>query len=154
LGGSVGRADKGLQERLDLWRQTWDEASPHLVLGIGPGQLASLDVQSRTGVARTSVHNDYLSALVERGLLGLVAYLALCAALLRWCGRLLVAEGDGRASHRALAGAVWANLLFGVFHETYHFRHAWMLFALAWVAAHQLEEGGGAAGPEPRGASA
>jgi hypothetical protein len=139
LGGSVGRADKGLQERVALWRRTWDEASPHLVLGIGPGQLASLDVESRTGVARTSVHNDYLSALIERGLLGLVAYLALCAALLRWCGRLLLAEGDGRASHRALAGAVWANLLFGVFHETYHFRHVWMLLALVWVAAHQLE---------------
>jgi O-antigen ligase len=158
LGSSVGRADKGLQERVELWQRTWDEASPHLVLGIGPGQLASLDVESRTGVARTSVHNDYLSALIERGLLGLVAYLALCAALVRWCGRLLVAEGTGHATHRALAGAVWANLLFGVFHETYHFRHAWMLFALVWVAAHQLEtadrpagETAGAAGPERPG---
>ncbi len=164
LGSTVGRADRGLQDRLQIWQQTWDEASPHLVLGIGPGQLASLDVESRTGVTRTSVHNDYLSALIERGLLGLVAYLALCAALARWCGRLLVAEGSGRATHRALAAAVWANLLFGVFHETYHFRHIWMLFALVWVAAHQLgaadrpdgedgepDEAGNAVAPAPAG---
>lgn len=139
LGGSVGRADRGLADRVELWQRTWDDASPHLVLGIGPGQLASLDLESRTGVTRTSVHNDYLSALIERGLLGLIGYLALCAALVRWCGRLLVAEGSGRAVHRALAAAVWANLLFGVFHETYHFRHIWLLYALVWVAAHRVE---------------
>jgi O-antigen ligase len=154
LGNTVGRADHGLQDRLQIWQQVWDDASPHLVLGIGPGQLASLDVESRTGVTRTSVHNDYLSALIERGLLGLVAYLALVAALVRWCGRLLVAEGGGRATHRALAAAVWANLLFGMAHETYHFRHIWMLFALVWVAAHQLggvdqSAGEAAEAPEP-----
>ncbi|HEY2960688.1 MAG TPA: O-antigen ligase family protein [Actinomycetota bacterium] len=158
LGNTVGRADHGLQDRLQIWQQVWDEASPNVVLGIGPGQLASLDVHSRSGVTRTSVHNDYLSALIERGLLGLVAYLALCAALLRWCGRLLVAGGGGRAGHRALAAAVWANLVFGMAHETYHFRHVWMLFALVWVAAHQLEAAGegalAGAAPEPRPATA
>jgi O-antigen ligase len=138
FGSSVGRADKGLEDRLDIWRETWDAASQHVVLGIGPGQFVKLNLLNPKGVARASTHNDYLSEIVERGLLGLIGYLALCWMLVRWGGRLLGAEGDGRSTHRALAGAVWANLAFGLAHETYHFRHVWMLYALVWVAAHQL----------------
>jgi len=146
LGTSVGRADKGLEDRLDIWRETWDAASQHVVLGIGPGQFVRLNLLNPKGVARASTHNDYLSEMVERGLLGLVGYLALCWMLVRWGGRLLVAERDGRSTHRALAGAVWANLAFGLAHETYHFRHVWVLYALVWVAARQVGTTGQPAG--------
>jgi O-antigen ligase len=139
LGSTLGRTDRGLEERLDIWRQTWEAASPHVAVGIGPGQFVSLNLLNPKGVARSSTHNDYLSVTIERGLLGLVAYLAFCLILVRWGGRLLIAEGSGRATHRALAGAVWANLVFGLAHETYHFRHMWMLFALLWVAAYQAD---------------
>ena len=139
LGSTLGRTDRGLEDRLDIWRQTWEAASPHVAVGIGPGQFVSLNLLNPKGVARSSTHNDYLSVTIERGLLGLVAYLAFCLILVRWGGRLLIAEGSGRATHRALAGAVWANLVFGLAHETYHFRHMWMLFALLWVAAHQAD---------------
>jgi O-antigen ligase len=139
LGSTLGRTDRGLEDRLEIWRQTWEAASPHVALGIGPGQFVSLNLLNPKGVARSSTHNDYLSVTIERGVLGLVAYLAFCLILVRWSGRLLVAGGSGRATHRALAGAVWANLIFGLAHETYHFRHMWMLFALVWVAAHQAE---------------
>jgi O-antigen ligase len=163
FGTSVGRADKGLEDRLEIWRETWDAASQHVVLGIGPGQFVKLNLLNPKGVARASTHNDYLSEMVERGLLGLIAYLAFCWMLVRWGGRLLVAEGDGRATHRALAGAVWANLAFGLAHETYHFRHVWVLYALVWVAARQLgttevvageaAEATAVARPEPSGAA-
>jgi O-Antigen ligase len=139
LGSTLGRTDRGLEDRLDIWRRTWEAASPHVAVGIGPGQFVSLNLLNPKGVARSSTHNDYLSITIERGLLGLVAYLAFCLILVRWGGRLLIAEGSGRATHRALAGAVWANLAFGLAHETYHFRHMWMLFALLWVAAHQAD---------------
>jgi O-antigen ligase len=139
LGSTLGRTDRGLSDRLDIWRQTWEAASPHVAVGIGPGQFVSLNLLNPKGVARSSTHNDYLSVTIERGLLGLVAYLAFCLILVRWGGRLLIAEGSGRATHRALAGAVWANLVFGLAHETYHFRHMWMLFALLWVAAYQAD---------------
>jgi O-antigen ligase len=139
LGGTLGRTDRGLEDRLEIWRETWEAASPHVALGIGPGQFVSLNLLNPKGVARSSTHNDYLSVTIERGLLGLVAYLAFCLILVRWSGRLLVASGSGRATHRALAGAVWANLIFGLAHETYHFRHMWIVFALVWVAAHQAE---------------
>jgi O-antigen ligase len=139
LGTTLGRTDRGLEDRLEIWRQTWEAASPHVALGIGPGQFVSLNLLNPKGVARSSTHNDYLSVTIERGLLGLVAYLAFCLILVRWSGRLLVASGSGRATHRALAGAVWANLVFGLAHETYHFRHVWMLSALVWVASHQAD---------------
>jgi O-Antigen ligase len=148
LGSTLGRTDRGLEDRLEIWRRTWEAASPHVVLGIGPGQFVGLNLPNPKGVARSSTHNDYLSVTIERGLLGLIAYLAICWMLVRWSGRLLVAEGDGRATHRALGGAVWANLAFGLAHETYHFRHMWMLYALVWVAAHQITAAGPAAEAE------
>jgi hypothetical protein len=139
LADSVGRASRSLAGRLGLWSAAVAKAGPQALVGIGPG-TAKTELQISNGrvdpdgVVRVhSLHNDYLAFLVERGLLGLAGLLALYAALLRRSLRVAVtARGVGVM---ALAAGVLANAADSAFHETFHFRHAIVLFALVWVAA-------------------
>jgi hypothetical protein len=47
---------------------------------------------------------------------------------------LLGADGSGRDTYRGLAAAVVANLVFSMSHETMHFRHVWVLYAMVAAA--------------------
>jgi hypothetical protein len=69
---------------------------------------------------------------------------ALVAVLLRWSGRLLEAvvpdpEG-GRLRLAGLSAAVVANLVVATNHESFHFRHVWILFGLVWAANRLVPE--------------
>jgi hypothetical protein len=75
-----------------------------------------------------------LAYVVERGVLGLVGFLLFHAVLLRWGGRLLVAPGRATETYRALGPAVAANLVFSMSHETLHFRHIFVLYAMVAAA--------------------
>jgi O-antigen ligase len=132
LAYNVGRLDRGVDDRLAIWSAGWRSAAPRLAIGVGPGQ-ATIDVGGLTGLPY-SLHNDLLAYIVERGVLGVVGYLMLQAILLGWSGRLLGAEGSGRGTYRGLAAAVVANLVFSMSHETMHFRHVWVLYAMVAAA--------------------
>jgi len=129
---NLGRLDRGTRARLELWDSGFRGAGSRLAVGLGPGE--AIDVVVNAKGKNQSLHNDYIAFLIERGVLGLVGLLALSAALLRWGGRLLVAEGRRRDTMRGLGAGVAANLLMSLSHETMHFRHVWVLFALCWVA--------------------
>jgi len=88
--------------------------------------------------------------LVERGLLGLLGLLGLCGVLLRWSGRLLQAGGEGRWRLAGLGGAVIANLTLAASHESFHFRHLWVLFGLVLAATAVAAGDRGAAMPARR----
>jgi len=70
--------------------------------------------------------------------------------LLGWGGRLLVAEGRTQDVMRGLGPAVVANLVFSLSHETLHFRHVWILFAMVWAAYTVVSERQRAAEAEPQ----
>jgi O-antigen ligase len=130
---NLGRLDRGTRTRLQLWDSGFRGAGSRLAVGIGPGE--AIDVVVNAKGKKQSLHNDFIAYLIERGILGLAGILALYAALLRWGGRLLLAPGRGPATMRGLGAGVAANLVMSISHETMHFRHAWVLFALCWVAA-------------------
>jgi hypothetical protein len=132
LANSLGRLDRGVDERLAIWSSGWRSAGPRLAIGVGPGEAINYAV-NLSGL-HISLHNDLLAYLVERGVLGLIGFLMLHAVLLGWCGRLLVAEGRGRDVYRGLGPAVVANLVFSMSHETLHFRHVWVLYAIVAAA--------------------
>jgi O-antigen ligase len=133
LGGSLGRLDRSVTGRLTIWSQAWAGAGSRALVGVGPGSAPKIPLGA--GSLHRGLHSDYLAFLVERGLLGLLGLLGLCAALLRWAGRLLVA---GSTEHRwrlaGLGGAVVANLVLATNHESFHFRHLWVLLGLVWAA--------------------
>jgi hypothetical protein len=85
-------------------------------LGVGPGAMTNLRLLPR-GV---ELHSDYLGYLIERGplaLLGLLAFFGLMWRIHR-----------PRSPARALLVAIMVG---GIFRETLHFRHLWLMLAIA-----------------------
>ena len=140
LQGSLGRLDHSVSSRLTIWSNAWNGTGSRVLVGVGPDAAPKIPFGART-VGR-GLHNDYLAFLIERGLLGLLGLLAFCAVMLRWSGRLLAAwpqeDAGGRWSTAGLAGAVVANLVLATNHESFHFRHVWVLFGLVWAASRLL----------------
>jgi hypothetical protein len=142
LGGSVGRLDRSVGSRLTIWSNAWRGTGSRMVVGVGPG--AAPRIPFATGTLRRGLHNDYLAFLIERGVLGVLGLLAFCAIVLRWSARLLAAlprdDASGRWRLAGLAGGVVANLLLATNHESFHFRHLWLLLGLAWAASQLVAE--------------
>ena len=134
FGSSLGRLDRSVTGRTTIWSRAWQGAGPQVLVGVGPA--AAPWIPYAGGRLQRGLHNDYLAFLVERGVLGLVGLLALAAVLLRWSGRVLLAalQGPGRWRPGGLGAAVVANLVLANNHESFHFRHVWIVFALAWAA--------------------
>jgi O-antigen ligase len=142
FGGNVGRLDRSVNGRLAVWSSAWGAAGPRALIGVGPGSAPEIPLARR--MLKRGLHNDYFAFLIERGVLGLLGLLAFVAVLLRWSGRLLVdrlPDGRGGWSLAGLGGGVVANLVLATNHESFHFRHVWVLFGLTW-AASQLVTGG------------
>jgi O-antigen ligase len=148
LDASVGRADRSLAGRLTLWSSAFSITGPRALIGIGPGEAKnqlqiSSGTLSRKGTLKVhSMHNDYLGFLIERGILGLAGLLALYVALGRRALRLASAGRRPGTGMPALGAALAANAADSLFHETFHYRHAIVLFALVWVAAGLVAEAG------------
>jgi O-antigen ligase len=136
LTDSVGRLDKSVSSRTELWGRAWDGGAGRALLGVGPGEAETIDVGGEP--LGKSLHNDYLAFLLERGVVGLLALAVLGAVVLRWCTTLLF---DARAGWAALGAGVLANLVIALTHESYHFRHVWLLLALVWAAQDAARRG-------------
>lgn len=68
--------------RLELWKDAWDYSQNNLLFGTGPGTATTVIGQHRAPVlGSTEPHNDYIKLILETGLLGLGAYLALLFSL-------------------------------------------------------------------------
>jgi O-antigen ligase len=138
LRSNLGRLDRSVSGRLAIWSDAWDAAGSRVVVGVGPGSAPRIPLAA--GTLRRGLHNDYLAFLIERGVVGLLGLLVLSAALLRWSARLLTGRlPDGRGGWWPPAGlgaAVVASLAMSVSHESFHFRHLWVLLGLAWAACH------------------
>jgi O-antigen ligase len=146
FGASLGRLDRSVPTRLEIWRRAWRSAGSLAILGVGPGSAEK--IPTPPGTLGRSLHNDYFAFLIERGVLGLLGLLGLCVVLLRWSGRLMGALPDGRWRLAGLGGAVVANLTLATNHELFHFRHVWVLIGLVW-AANALVTGHQAAAANP-----
>jgi len=142
LRDSIGReAESGgsrqtlVHEALSLWLR---DDSP---LGVGPsGTKAALEAEQAPYVKEA--HDDYLAAVVERGVLGGVAlaWLVAMVAVRSW----RISRRDALRPEFAavlprpelLAAAAGAVLLSALFYEVLHFRHVWALFGL--IAAVEI----------------
>ncbi|HEU4421109.1 MAG TPA: O-antigen ligase family protein [Pilimelia sp.] len=115
------------------------------VLGHGPGRTEAV-LEARQAPYVKEAHDDYLAAIVERGVLGGFALVLLAAAVGVRCRRISVPGGmapeyrDIVPRPELLAAAVVAVAISGVFYEVLHFRHVWALFGL--VAALEFARRG------------
>lgn len=166
LRDSIGReAESGgsrqtlVREGLSLWLRG---ESP---VGLGPGGTKAALLADQAPYVKEA-HDDYLAAVVERGVLGGAALLALIVIVVVRARR--IARRDALRPEFAaviprpelLGAAAAAVLMSGLFYEVLHFRHVWALFGLIaavelWGRRPKSEPGAGpapvAARPAPGG---
>jgi hypothetical protein len=132
---SGGSRDMLAREGIALWMR---RDSP---IGLGPGGTKAALLADQVSYVKEA-HDDYVAAVVERGVLGgvgLITLLALVVVRARRIGlrdalRPEFAEVIPRPE--LLGGAAAAMLMSAFFYEVLHFRHVWALFGL--IAAIEL----------------
>jgi O-antigen ligase len=137
--------EAGVRERFYMWRSGLAMWRERPVLGIGPGgvkrEYPGYALPEAVKKRTSHVHSTPLQILVERGVLGLAAWLAIwvaffvrCIGLLR---RLPDAEAPSRAlvvgSLAALGGFLVAGLSEHNFGDSEVVMVAWALMALPWA---------------------
>lgn len=154
--------EAGIVERRYMWESALTMWRERPLLGWGPGGVKreySRYAQSQAFKQRTGhVHNTPLQILVERGGLGLAAWLAIWLAFYRRAVGLLRRLDPSRAGERALVAgslaAVTGFLVAGL--SEYNFGDsevvmlAWAVMALPWAVARDVAPEPGSS--EPPGA--
>ena len=131
VSGSINstRFAKSKGSRFQLWSddlRAWGQEP----LGLGPAGILHRQVSILFGVP-LEVHNDLLSYLVERGVVGVVGFIGFWATMWRLARR------------RGLARLMLITILVaGVFRETMHYRHVWLLLAVAYVLDSRRPDAG------------
>ena len=142
LRDSIGRQGESGGSRSTLFNtevHMW--LSANSLLGIGPGQIKTRLIEQDAPYAKMA-HNDYMAALVERGVIGAGAVILLAGTIAVRCRRIarpkaLPPEYAAVVPRPELLGAlVVAVAVSAALYETLHFRHVWALFGL--IAALEL----------------
>ena len=95
--------------------------SPRSRSGWAPTACDNARSPSHRGVP-LEIHNDALGYLVERGVLGLIGYIGFWVVVWK-------ASRPGGLARMLIIG----SLVQGMFRETFHYRHMWLIIALAFV---------------------
>ena len=127
-------------QRLEMWRAGLTMIPGHLLLGVGKqGYMARKQALIDAGQAtpaiaqHTHLHNDYLDALVKRGIPGLLATLGVLLVPLWLFGRHL--HGASAARPYALAGVLLcaSYMVFGLTQAFFTHNNGVIMFAF-WTA--------------------
>jgi O-antigen ligase/polysaccharide polymerase Wzy-like membrane protein len=142
LRDSIGREAESGGSRQTLVREAFSLwLSNDSPVGVGPGGTKAA-LQAEQAPYVKEAHDDYLAAVVERGLLGGVALVWLVGLVVvraRRIGRRDALRPEFAAvlpRPELLGAAAGAVLLSALFYEVLHFRHVWALFGL--IAAAEL----------------
>ena len=133
----IGRGAQSVGSRTSILGETtglYESSGP---LGAGPTSTKPR-LRSAQSSEVKEAHDDYIAALLERGLIGLVGLLLLVGSLLQRTaafstGRLSPAFDKVVPKPNALLGAVAGTMVAMAVYEVLHVRHVWALFA--FVAA-------------------
>jgi hypothetical protein len=136
----IGRSDASASERLVLLQESWNLFRQSAPLGTGPNATRPLLTDSLAPYEHQA-HDDYVAAVVERGVEGGVALMVLIGAIVlrarHALGGQLKPDFAAVVPRRApLVGAVLGLAVAAAYYEVLHFRHVWALLAV--IAAVQL----------------
>jgi O-antigen ligase len=134
----VDPADPTARERLYFWEAGWRMVQDVPLLGLGPGGVKRHYPEYRNPAARRPttghLHNNLVQIAAERGVLGLVAWLAIWITFFVQAGRIYVRLPSTRVDDRALVAgslaAVAGFLVAGLFE--YNFGDSEVI-GLLWV---------------------
>ncbi|MDN2716147.1 O-antigen ligase family protein [Janthinobacterium sp. SUN120] len=117
-----GEVNTSIGQRIEMWRTAIDMSQQHPWTGLGRNgymeQKSMLVAEGKANISirrHTNAHNDYLDALVKRGIIGVLALLALFLVPLSLFARALRHSAPG-AQPYALAGVVLCTcyMIFGL----------------------------------------
>ena len=135
LRNSLGRGQQSSASRSELARETFELWRTSDVWGRGPVSTQSA-LRAQQAPYAKEAHNDWLAALVERGVLGVTGLLLLVAEIGLWAARTWdrrrLAEGYGAVlpAPHYLVGALVTAVVFSLTHEVLHDRSLWALLGL------------------------
>jgi hypothetical protein len=143
---SLGRGDQSSSERTQLAHQTYQLWRSSDVWGLGP--VATQDaLRAAQAPYPKEAHNDWLAALVERGVLGVLGLLLLTAEVVLWAsrawdpGRLSRGWASALPAPHFAVGALATVLVFSLTHEVLHDRGVWALLGLlAAIGMHDRHD--------------
>lgn len=133
----VDRAPRSSGERLKIWQAGYDSFLAH-PLGIGPGAFKYVGHSPYNAEgSREELHNDYMGALVERGVQGLFAHLVFMGTIIGMVWYCLKQSQTEREFfwRMGMAAVVLYILIDSFTHEVMHDRHVWVAFAI--IAAEE-----------------
>lgn len=128
---TIFSGDSSSDMRFIIWEQVWPLIKDYWAMGIGLGPDVFIRIMQRYPVVKNAVHahNIFIQILIETGIVGILAFLAMHVRLL---GRGLLAAADRKnpkAGNYVLAGtaAIFGFLLIGLVEYVWH-DHRVMLF--------------------------
>jgi len=130
----LGRGEQSVEFRDELLRESAGLYERSGAFGAGPVSTKVRLEREQAPVVKEA-HDDYLAALVERGVLGFVGLMLLIGTLAVRSlpvatGRLSRGFAEVVARPNALVGALAGTLAAAAVYEILHVRHVWALFAL------------------------
>lgn len=137
---SLGRGDQSSTERETINRETYGLLAGADMWGIGAGATKDVLIQRQEPYAKEA-HNDWLAAVVERGILGLLGIALLLAGIGRRAAQIWNPARLGAGTRSALprpallVGALGVVLVFSLTHEVLHDRTLWTLLGLIAAVA-------------------
>jgi O-antigen ligase len=136
----IGRSATSASQRVLILQETWNVFLRSGLFGAGPNATQPVLVDTLAPFPHQA-HDDYVAAVVERGVLGGVALIVLiCAIILRagqaLGGRLRPDFAAVVPRREALVGALLGLAAAAAYYQVLHFRHVWALLAV--IAALQL----------------
>lgn len=118
-------------QRFENYRQSI-QISMANPMGIGPGQtLNELAI---------ATHNTYLRVSLENGWLGLLAFLGFLLSSLIRSFRMARRKDTDNSFYVCITALLLGLMVNSLFIDTLHWRHFWLLLALAWVDYDQEPE--------------
>ena len=136
----IGRSDSSASQRVTIVKEAWVLFQKSGPLGAGPGATQPVLTDILAPFPHQA-HDDYVAAVVERGVEGGIALVVLICAIV-WRARNAVG-GQLRADFAAvvprrdaLIGALLGLAVAAAYYQVLHFRHAWALLAV--IAAVHL----------------
>jgi O-antigen ligase len=137
LRDSIGRSSQSAQEREWLVQETLGLFAQGVPWGLGPNSTKPL-LQYQLAPYAYQTHDDYIEAIVERGVLGAIGLLLLFGSLLirTWTMVTMPMRREFAAvipNRAPLVGAALGLAVSASYYQILHFRHVWTFFALIAV---------------------
>lgn len=130
----IGRSDSSASQRVVILQEAWKLFQQSGPLGSGPGATQPILVDTLAPFPHQA-HDDYVAAVVERGVEGGVALVVLICAIAWRAGQAV--GGRLRPDFAAvvprrepLIGALLGLAVAAAYYQVLHFRHLWALLAI------------------------